>query len=342
MARILNKIQSDAITAFNADSDIKYEEIKECPLCNGNKFSAIALQDQFGISLETISCSSCGLMLSRNQLTADATKIFYDKYYRRIYEGVLRASLEHGYYKKLYSGWVSSIPAFIGKSDFVVEIGCGGGWNLLPYHKRNIKYKGFDYDSDMIQYGRKTYNLDIFFGGLDEALKTTEHVDYLILSQVVEHLKNPLEFLTVLRPIFSNKGLICITVPSLDYMRHFGGNSTHFDLNMNLQNAHNFTFDEYTLDLLLRKAGYEPILVIGGYALARANPRTKIVQQKPIRARTPSILNTQKHLGVKYRIKKMLPNYLFNILSRTFYFFRPFRTLRYFAINQLGIGIDFK
>ena len=213
---VLNKIQTDAIQAFNSDPQIKFDEVECCKLCGSNDFFMVANSDQFGIHLDTRCCNACGLVFSKNQLTSNATKIFYDKYYRKIYEGVHGASLEHDFYRKLFSGWVSRVPAFVKSDYFVVEIGCGGGWNLLPFHQKNIRHQGFDYDSDMIAYGKVKYGLNLYEGGLEEAITVLDKVDYLILSQVVEHLKNPLLFLRTLRDVFSDKGLLCITVPSID------------------------------------------------------------------------------------------------------------------------------
>ena len=337
--RNLNTIQNNAIIAFNADNEMGYEEICFCTLCGGDSFEDIARKDQFGISCYTVCCTICGLIFSKNQLTISATAIFYDKYYRKIYEGVDGPSLEHSYYKKLYEGWVAEVPAFIGKSAFVAEIGCGGGWNLLTFHKLDIKHVGYDFDSSMISYGREKYGLNLKVGGIDEILLDCREVNYLIVSQVLEHLKDPLKFLVDLQKIFCKSGLICITVPSLDYMKYFGGNSTHFDLSMNLQNAHNFTFSEKTLETLLKKAGYEPILILGGYALARANP-SQLHTEKYNYIGVENLVALRrivKYSSIKYKIQSSLPKFIYKILYRTFYVSRPFKTAKYFLLNKIGI-----
>lgn len=342
--RTLNLLQVEAIKAFSLDPLIKYDYLSSCPLCLSPERNQIANKDQFGINLQTVCCSNCGLLYSVNQLTDKSTEVFYDKYYRRIYEGVSQATLEHKYYKKLYSGWVPRIPSFIDKSKTVVEIGCGGGWNLLPYHKRGIRHIGFDFDSDMVSYGRDNYGLNLYVGGLNEALNMASSIDFLILSQVVEHLKDPCDFLNSLRSLFSVSSLISINVPSIDYMEFLGGNSTHYDLEHNLQNAHNFTFCEQTLSHILLKAGYRPILILGGYALAFANSGSK---QGQCAIKTTSVNNTifsnmmhrvtkiQKWKIQKQRFSKLAPSIIWNIAYRSFYFANAFKTMRYFYLTYI-------
>jgi 2-polyprenyl-3-methyl-5-hydroxy-6-metoxy-1,4-benzoquinol methylase len=343
--RTLNAIQNKSIREFCADPAIEYEEICCCHLCGGNNFEDITDKDQYGIYCHTVCCITCGLIFSKNQLTESATECFYDKYYRKIYEGVDGPTLLHGYYKKLYEGWVPRVPAFIKKTAFVVEIGCGGGWNLLPFHKVGIKHVGYDFDSSMIAYGHENYGLNLHVGGINDLVSDCRQVDYLIVSQVLEHLKNPLKYLVDLRKIFDRDGLICVTVPSLDFMKYFGGNSTHFDLSLNLQNAHNFTFSERTLGAILVEAGYEPMLILGGYALARANPRHQLINKKYHHASTAQdIVSTVrkiiKYSDAKYKIQSAVPKFFYNsILYRLFYISRPIRTVKFFLINKLGIGI---
>ena len=343
LVRSLNPLQLNAINNFNVDSSLKYEHLHNCPLCKSPHRDQIASKDQFGIYVATVLCSNCGLLYSADQLSEESTERFYDQYYRRIYEGVKQASLEHPYYKKLYAGWVQRVPSFINSSHLVVEIGCGGGWNLLPYHTRGIRHFGFDYDSDMVQYGNKNYGLNLHVGGLNEALATVSSADYLILSQVLEHLKDPVTFLTSLRSIFADKGLICITVPSIDYMKYLGGNSTHFDIELCLQNAHNFTFSEYTLNRLLLSSGYQPILVLGGYVLARANPdwinpRTINTLSHSSSLPIPTIKDISSIQSLKlfkYRLQKYAPRLVWNIASRLFYLSRPLKTTYYLYLNYI-------
>jgi SAM-dependent methyltransferase len=335
----LTDFQSKERDNFLVDSSIEHEILETCPLCGGKDFQLVASFDRYKIPLDTVICSTCDLIYSKQQLTVNSTKHFYDKYYRKIYEGIPKASLSHRYYQKLYSGWVPRVPAFIKPADTVLEFGCGGGWNLLPYKNRGLVHFGYDYDSDMIQFGRKNYDLNLREGGLEEAILHGVKANYVIISQVLEHLKDPIGFLEQLKDCLHDNALVCITVPCVDYMVYFGGNSTHFSLDINLQNAHNFFFSERTLDLLYSKTGYQPLIILGGYALVcQGASKDRFVDHDSGRKLLMSIYSAQ---SLKIFISRFLPGWVIDkVLARLFYVVRPLKTLKWIAINRFGFYLS--
>ena len=267
--RALNGLQQAEVERFVCDERMRYVSVDHCALCGGHDFVVVAERDQFGIPLETACCKGCGLVFSLNQLSESSSAIFYSEYYRRIYEGVEQATLDHGYYRRLYGGAVPAVPSFFDASQLVLEIGCGGGWNLLPYKQKGLSHVGFDYDANMIDFGRAGYGLNIFRGGLQEAVAQGVRANYVILSHVLEHVSDPVEFLIALRKVMAPGAVLRITVPCLDYLRFFGGSGTGYEFASNLQNAHNYFFSERTLWMTVRKAGYSVIVGVGGFCLAQ-------------------------------------------------------------------------
>jgi SAM-dependent methyltransferase len=296
--------------------------------------------DQFGLPCETTVSNKFGLIFTSLRLDKNSTSLFYDKYYRKIYEGVPGPSLEHPYYLKLFSGWVPKVPRFVKDNWRVVEFGCGGGWNLRPYKSKNIAYEGWDYDTAMVQFGRNQFDLNLFEGGVDHFLTTGRRADYVILSQVLEHVDNPISYLKRVKSCLTPGGLVAIYVPSIEYVRYLGGNSTHWDLQMNLQNAHNYIFSEQTLRAVLLSAGFSPHLVVGGYALGKIDKRlgemsvedcfdTNVYQL---------LLKFQKAVEVKNFVHHSSPRFFRRFfLDRIFYFLNPIKTLRRIGVERFGI-----
>lgn len=334
----LSDFQSKERDNFLVDPSIELETLENCPLCGGNDFKPLASFDRYKIPLDTVICSFCGLIYSRQQLTDSSTRHFYDKYYRKIYEGIPKASLSHRYYQKLYGGWVPRVPAFIEAADTVLEFGCGGGWNLLPYKKRGLLHIGYDYDSDMVQFGRQKYDLNLREGGLDEAILHGVKANYIIISQVLEHLKDPISFLGQLKGCLHENALVCITVPCVDYMVYFGGNSTHFSLDVNLQNAHNFFFSEKTLELLCLKTGYRPLIILGGYALLRPGGQYDSFVPCDSEKLLRSIYSAQ---SLKIFISRFFPSWVIDkFLARLFYVVRPLKSIKWMVINRVGFFLS--
>jgi len=252
----LNDFQKKYLKLFLIDKRIKYKTISECPLCKSGSSVLVAEKDRYAIPLETVVCENCGLVRSLKQLDKESAKIFYSEYYRKIYEpwGNLP--------KKRYKwGEKRKIPKYVTKDKIVLEIGCGGGWKLMAFYNQGYKYYGFDFDKEFIEYGKRK-GLNLYLGGVKEALKMGIKCDFLVLSQVLEHVDNPINFLISLKPLLNENAIINIDVPSLDLL--FWGYAS-YDLLGTLQNAHNFLFDEFALKATGTIAGFKIINCVGPY-----------------------------------------------------------------------------
>jgi len=338
--RNLSEYQKESINKFLADPRIAYKKVRYCDLCGTEGGEIIALRDQFSLPCETTVCDRCGLIYTSNRLTLAATSVFYSEYYRKIYEGVPGPTLEHPFYKKLYSGWVPAIPAFVKRNWLVAEVGCGGGWNLLPYKDRGITSIGWDYDSNMVSFGRERFNLNLKLGGIEEFLATNIKCDYLILSQVLEHTVDPVEFLKRAKEVVTEDGFVCIYVPSLEYAEFFGGSATSWDLQAILQNAHNYLFCQSTLEAVILKADLTPVIVAGGYALvkAKSSASPKLFTQSFDPYVLDRISRIQKRAHFKSKIYGHAPHIVRSVLlDKLYHYFNPTLTLRRVLIEKFGI-----
>ena len=121
----------------------------------------------------------------------------------------------YGHAKRLK--WIKS---HILKQDSVIELGCGTGYMItLPLAKEGYSIKGFDFDKKSIDYGKNIFKSE----GLSESYLSSKDItsldicgDVIILSEVIEHLKND-EIDTLLlniRARLTQKGRLLITVPN--------------------------------------------------------------------------------------------------------------------------------
>ena len=257
----LNDLQRQYIEIFLNDKRIKYNLLIECPLCSYTNFAVIAHKDRYGLPLETAVCERCGLIFSLHQFDEVSTKIFYSEYFRPIYDGFLNPTQDK---------WGSSydvergIPKFLKQGDTVVEIGAGGGWNLLKFKKKGFSHYGFDYDNNLIDFGKKQYGLNLIHGSIDEAISLGIKADYCILSHVLEHTVNPIQFLSKVNNILKDKSILKVTVPSANMIIVYRSGILG-----TLQNAHNYLFDEYTLKYAALKSGFGVYACNGEYIILR-------------------------------------------------------------------------
>jgi SAM-dependent methyltransferase len=329
----LSEFQRQSIAAFLSDNRITYSIVEHCLLCNNSEFDIIAEKDQYGIPLETAICNHCGLIFSRQQFSEDSAKVFYDEYYRRIYEGVPRPTLEHGFYRRLYAGkMVPKVPRFIRQDSTVLELGCGGGWNLLHFMKQGIRHFGYDYDGYMVKFGREQYGLNLREGGLEEARADRTLADFVIISHVLEHISDPITFMKGVSTILREGGLVRITVPCLDCLGYFGGSGIGYRLGMALQNAHSYTFSEKTLRELLLIAGFEPVVLVRGFCLARTSQKkVEFVSLRKNRAEDTMRLleSSERYFKAKNWIYEFTPKKIRKTLHYLNLFARPRAVLLY-------------
>lgn len=324
----LDENQKRALSSFLNDKRIKYKTISECPLCKNEDSILIAKKDSYAIPLETVVCESCGLIRSLKQLDEESSKIFYSEYYRNIYEPLSKEIVD----KRYEWGAKREIPRYITKDKIVLEIGCGGGWNLIPFHKKGYKHYGFDFDKDFIEYGKRR-GLNLYVGGVEEAIKMGIKCDYLLLDQVLEHVDNPINFLVSSKPLLNYNAITNIYVPSLDLL--LWGYSD-CDLLGTLQNAHNFLFDEFTLKAIGIIAGFKIINCLAANLVLKnshnivnsfpemlgLNRGEKIIKYLKF---VEKILSFRKQIGAeKVYFKKF------------YYLVRPIRFYKRFLFDYLG------
>jgi 2-polyprenyl-3-methyl-5-hydroxy-6-metoxy-1,4-benzoquinol methylase len=223
-------------------------------LCGVNADELIATVDRYRIPHSTVMCSHCGLVRTSPRLSETAYADFYRHYYRAIYERV-------GHDPNLYfreqqcrgeqrCSFILRRTALRSGSRSVLEIGCGAGWNLVPFAQLGWRAVGWDFDREYLSKGLD-WGLNMREGSLSDAVKEGEHYDLIILSHVVEHLLDPIKDLQQVRSLLRPSGVLFVEVPSLfevtgRLLRYF-------------QNAHTFSFVPETLAAVMRGSGFSEV-----------------------------------------------------------------------------------
>lgn len=222
-------------------------EIVPC-LCGAECFSLIARYDRYRVRQDSVICTECGLIQSMPRLTESAYRDFYGSdFYRRLYDP--RALQLDG------AGFETMVKARHYRFDFVrtapewpkigkvLELGCGGGWNLMPFARAGRKVVGYDPSPGLVLLGR-SFGLDLRQGWIESI--DEGDFDLIVLSHAVEHFTDPVGTVKRLVPLLAPGGSFYIEVPNAD----------HFILN-GLQTAHTYYFSPSTLCRYMGEAGLE-------------------------------------------------------------------------------------
>ncbi len=104
---------------------------------------------------------------------------------------------------------------YIKEGNDVLDIGCGFG-EIIRYLPKNVKYVGIEKDEYLWKYCKEKYKeREIILGEAEEIVKNlNSSFDVILLLSVIEHLKEPLDFLFFLKNLLKEKGKMVIYAPS--------------------------------------------------------------------------------------------------------------------------------
>ena len=130
-----------------------------------------------------------------------------------------------------------------------LDMGAGSGEFLFLIKTLGIDYVGIEPDQDYAAYCKEALGLDIRVQTLEEADFESGTFDFIRLSHVLEHMRDPVGSLKLLADWLSDDGVIHIDVPNIEDEAHrkLKGRMFHF--------AHVFNFNPYTLRLAANNAG---------------------------------------------------------------------------------------
>ena len=163
----------------------------------------------FATATEAIACPVGNLMLVQDPLTGVINNasfrpelITYDETYQNE-QGYSSVFEQH-----LYQILEIVRPHFIGKS--ILEIGCGKGRFLKLMREQGFSVVGLDpaYEGDDPYIVKESFSPSLGMTG-----------EAIILRHVLEHIPNPMRFLSSIAEANGGKGLIYIEVPCLDWIR---------------------------------------------------------------------------------------------------------------------------
>jgi len=154
-----------------------------------------------------------------------------------------------------------------GEHSSVLDVGCATGALLAFLRDRGWRVTGVEI-SPCAEYALKTRNLDVRNLPLEESKFSSGSFDAVLASHLIEHLNDPLSFLTETYRVLKNGGRVFITTPNISgfQARLYGGRwrSAIFD--------HLYLFSVRTLTKLLKSAGFkiEKVSTWGGLAAGLA------------------------------------------------------------------------
>jgi len=118
--------------------------------------------------------------------------------------------------KKTFELFFKKIKPYLNKELKVLEIGSYYGvlGNLINPHVK--EYHGQELSTHAANYAKKNFNLNIITDQLEEYLKKNNKYDLIIMTDVIEHLDNPFEVLTLIDKNLAEGGQLILSTFNFD------------------------------------------------------------------------------------------------------------------------------
>ena len=190
-----------------------------CLICKEKISEILSKKLRGGEKVPVFYCAKCDLGMLGQNVSSNELKKYYAGKYRKIASPKLGVATNP---KELFETAVmfqedrlKLLKQHFGKNKRLLEVGCSAGmflWHVRNYVKEAV---GIDYDGRSAKFaslksGCKTYDTDIEKTGLRE-----RSFDVICAFQILEHVNDPVDFVTRYKRYLKPGGVIAIEVPNL-------------------------------------------------------------------------------------------------------------------------------
>ena len=213
---------------------------------------AVGEVDRYNIPFRTVVGTSTGMLWANPYYNEAYLADFFQHQFRKL-NRPKRMSLSWFFSEQVRRGQpvLERTAARLPPAARVLDIGCGMGGMLVPFVLAGHHVIGCDFGEEYVKLGQRL-GMDIRVGGT-EAIADEGPFDLVLLSHVVQHVRDPIDLARQAASLLKPQGLCFIEVPGLlNLEKYYGG-----DLLKYLQSANRWHFTAGTLTAILRRAGLE-------------------------------------------------------------------------------------
>jgi SAM-dependent methyltransferase len=230
--------------------------IMECIVCRGRRLHYLFSVSDYRI----VRCDDCGLLLTNPQPSADElARIYTADYFLRSTTDAGRQVIPE--LKQLTADLYLDLLDRYGASNscHLLEIGCGEGDFLLRARKRGFTVTGVEYSEHACAVARNKLSMergwDVSCGEIDD-IPAEAIYDVCVLSDVIEHVRNPRSLLERVHELLRPGGIILVATPALNSWSARVLRSKWMEFKV----EHLFYFNSSTLQSLLIDCGFAEII----------------------------------------------------------------------------------
>ncbi len=254
-----------------------------CPLCVSSRLRYTFSHEGYRI----VRCADCGLMFSNPQPSdTELAAIYSADYFLGAESEEGRASTRE-MKRATARQYLSEIQRYVGEAGGrLLEIGCGDGDFLVEAEGAGFHVTGVEYAPAACDQARaRLQRGEIICGELEKAGLEDAQFDLCVLSDVIEHVRDPLAFLREIHRLLKPGGAIFIATPSLA-----SWSAKLLKQNwMEFKPEHLTYFEPKTLETALFRTGYNQVIVQPGWKVLTFDYVAKHFERFPVPVVTPFV-----------------------------------------------------
>ncbi len=254
---------------------------KTCHVCRGARFYYLFSASGYRV----VRCHDCGLMFLNPQPSDDELARIYDVDYF-LGSHTEKSSQAVSEMKQATARfYLSEISRYCGPAcGRLLEIGCGDGDFLVTAQAAGWQVTGVDYSASACEKARLRLNHgEVLCGELQPDRFAAEQFDLCVLSDVIEHVRSPLDFLKEIHRLLKPGGTLFIATPSI------GSWSARLMRQkwMEFKAEHLTYFDPQTLQTALFKSSFRDVLIQPGWKMLSFDYVQRHFERYPVPMVTP-------------------------------------------------------
>ncbi len=223
-----------------------------CTFCAAETSTVVRSGVRYDKEAEVRRCDGCGLVFQAPMPSADELAAYYSGVYRSDYGDSPPADRYRSDIDEARAR-VHRMLDVLRPDASVVEIGAGSGAFLKAVEPYVARVVGVEPDSDSRSWAARELGVEVKADVAEAA--ATGPFDIISMFHVVEHLRDPVAYLSGLRGMLAPQGRLVVEVPNVD-----DALVSVYDIpayrEFYFQKAHLYYFSKKTLEAALAKAGF--------------------------------------------------------------------------------------
>ena len=240
---------------------------QKCPACKADQAWLIGSVDRIGFLCDTVVCKECQLVFNDNYISEPEkfyNKIWGEEHWEDPNDNFMKRTHIDHYSWRRFSFVSKALKGELANIKNVLEIGCGDGCNLYPYHLNGYKVTGLDYDLEYLKPGIKS-GMNLLVGNIfNNDLQSK--FDLILIIHAFEHMQNLDEIVLEVKKYLNPNGIVYVEVPGIINLNRIsskslatGGMRSFNNFLGYLQFQHNYHFDAHHLKWFWERNGYSTI-----------------------------------------------------------------------------------